>query len=37
MSGDQKMKIALNLSDMVKKIRKDGEIAMKKHHGKRPD
>jgi len=35
MSGEKKVKIAFSLSDMVRKIRKEGEIAMKKYNGKR--
>ena len=35
MSGDKKVRIALDLSDVVRKIRKDGEVALKKLNGKR--
>jgi len=35
MSGDKKVKISLSLSEMVRKIRKEGEIAMEKYNGKR--
>ena len=36
MSGDKKVKIALSLSEMVRKIKKEGEIAGKKYNGNRP-
>ena len=35
MSGEKKVRIALSLSDMVKRIGREGEIAMKKYNGKR--
>ena len=35
MSGEKKVKIALDLSEMVRNIRREGEIAMKKYNGKR--
>ena len=33
MSGDKKVRISLNLSKTVRRIRKDGVIAQKLHHG----
>ena len=36
MTGDKKVRIALSLSDMVRKIRKAGEVALKKYNGNRP-
>lgn len=35
MSGDKKVRIAFDLSNVVRKIRKEGEMAMKKYHGNR--
>ncbi len=35
MSGEQKIKIALSLSQLVQKIHAEGEVTRKRHYGNR--